>query len=360
MTEHRPPESPSPLTKVTSDGIHLHRNAEELQTVKSGVFTRLQNGDILLYAGRPGKLYVSRNHGISWAERQIFEPGSGIEANYSGALIEATDGTVILGFQNLAERLWTWDNDLKDAPGARNPTYAIRSLDGGETWQDLQKLHDRHTGAIRDILQTRSGRIVFTSMKLLNNPGRHSVMTYWSEDSGQSWHPSNLIDLGGNGHHDGATEGTIVELKDGRLLQYIRTPWGQLWRALSSDEGEHWHPYGPAGVDSSSAPGMLKRLTSGRIVLLWNRRFPEGKDEYPLSGGDGISSSTPASNHREELSISFSKDECASWSAPVVLARNSGGRLSYPYAFEFEPGVLWITAHQGNLRISVREEDFVG
>ena len=82
---------------------------------------------------------------------------------------------------------------------------------------------------------------------------------------------------------------------------------------------------------------MLKRLTSGRIVLLWNRRFPEGKDEYPLSGGDCISSSTPASNHREELSISFSEDECASWSAPVVLARNPGGRLSYPYAFEFEP-----------------------
>ena len=132
------------------------------------------------------------------------------------------------------------DNDSKDAPGARNPTYAIRSLDGGETWQDLQKLHDRHTGAIRDILQTRSGRIVFTSMKLLNNPGRHSVMTYWSEDSGQSWHPSNLIDLGGNGHHDGATEGTIVELKDGRLLQYIRTPWansGVPYRAMRESIG---------------------------------------------------------------------------------------------------------------------------
>ena len=360
VAEIRKGKSPSPLSHVTREGIHLHRNAEEFPAIKPGVFARLRNGDILSYAGRPGKLYVSGDAGQSWTERQIFDTESGIEANYSGALIEATDGTVILGFQNLAERLWTWDDQLRDAPGALCPTYAIRSLDGGKTWQDLQKLHDEHTGAIRDVLVTTGGRIVFTSMKMLNNPGRHTVMTYWSDDCGSTWHSSNLIDLGGNGHHDGATEGTIVELNDGRLLLYIRTNWGHFWRALSNDGGERWHPYGPTpDIDSSSAPGILKRLASGRIVLVWNRRFPEGRDDYRLQGGDGIWSATTASNHREELSIAFSEDECESWSAPIVVARKPDGRIAYPYVFDPEPGLLWITAHGGDLRIQLREEYFL-
>ena len=106
------------------------------------------------------------------------------------------------------------------------------------------------------------------------------------------------------------TEGTIVQLADGRLLQYVRTNWGQLWRALSTDGGRHWHPYGPSGIPASSTPALLKRLLSGRIVLLWNRPFPEGQDRGPLRGGDGIWSATPASNFRQELSMSFSEDIC--------------------------------------------------
>ena len=77
------------------------------------------------------------------------------------------------------------------------PTYAIRSLDNGKTWQDLQKLHDDWTGAIRDIIETRDGNIVFTSMMMRHNPGRHSVVTYTSNDEGKRWLHSNLIDLGG-------------------------------------------------------------------------------------------------------------------------------------------------------------------
>jgi len=93
---------------------------------------------------------------------------------------------------------------------------------------------------------------------------------------------------------------------------------------------------------------------------LWNRPFPEGSDTYPLQGGDGIWSATPTSNFREELSISFSEDECQSWSTPVVIARNEGSEVTYPYAFEPEPGTLWITAHRWDLRMGLSEADFVG
>ena len=353
------PIEKSVLSKQTSEGIWIHEKAEDMPSLKVGPVVRLEAGHLLTVSGRPGGVYVSEDGGETWTERSPFGPGSDFSPSPTGALIRTAEGVVILAFGNLNERHWTWDDGLKDAPGARLPTYAVRSPDGGRTWEDPQKLHDEWTGANRDILQTRDGRVVFTCMKMRHHPGRHSVLTYATDDGGETWQASNIIDLGGNGHHDGAMEGTIVELEDGCLLQYIRTNWGQFWLACSEDGGRSWHPYGPSGVDASSAPGKLKRLASGRIVLVWNRLYPEGRDSFPLSGGDGIWSATPASNHREELSISFSEDACETWSPPVVIAR-CPGRVSYPYIFEADPGVLWITAHQGEkLRMRVREEDFL-
>lgn len=104
--------------------------------------------------------------------------------------------------------------------------------------------------------------------------------------------------------------------------------------------------------------GPTKQLASGRIVLLWNRPCPEGETEYPVQGGDGIWSATPASNFREEVSIGFSGDECESGSPPVVVARHPGGECSYPHVSEPTPGVLCITAHRWDVKLSLREEDF--
>ena len=342
----------------TMEGITVHDKAEHMPSLPAGPFVRLDNGNILSVAGNPARAYLSEDQGATWSESPLFPAGSPMSPAPTGALLKTASGTVILAFANVGEKVWTWRDELKDAPGAILPTYVMRSLDGGETWQDLQKLHDEWTGATRDILQTREGRIVFASMKMRHNPGRHTVLTYSSDDDGVTWEASNVTDLGGNGHHGGATEGTIVELRDGQLLQYIRTNWGQFWRALSADGGRSWHPYGPSGVEASSTPGMLKRLASGRIVLLWNRLYPEGESSYPLRGGNGIWSATPVSNFREELSISFSEDEGQSWSPSTVVARNPGSEVSYPYVFEPEPGVLWITAHRWGLRFKLYEADF--
>ena len=338
----------------------VHVKAKHLPAVPAGRIIRLTTGRLMVVSGRPLLCHVSDDDGKTWKEHIVFSKESMIEAGPTGALLQTANGTLVLGYINLAEMVRTWNDELKDMPGAKTPAYAMRSLDNGNTWQDRQKLHDEWTGATRDIIQLQSGRVVFTSMKMRNNPGRHTVLTYCSDDDGKTWTASNVIDLGGNGHHDGVTEGTIVELKDGRLLQYIRTSWGQFWRALSEDGGLNWHPYGPSGIEASSAPAMLSRLASGRIVLLWNRPRPEGAAGYPLRGGDGVWSATPASNFREELSMSFSEDECETWSPPVVVACRPGSECSYPYVFEPAPGILWITAHRaGGVQLKLNEADFV-
>jgi len=273
-----------------------------------------------------------------------------------------------MAFYNTKEMAnWNWRTDIHDSPDAILPTYVVRSLDDGKTWQNLQKLHDDWTGAIRDILETGDGSIVFTSMMMQHNPGHHSVVTYTSKDDGLTWLRSNIIDLGGVGHHGGVTEATIELLHDGRIWMLMRTNWGYFWEAFSEDDGLTWKDFKATNIDASSAPGLLNRMQSGRLVLVWNRYYPEGRLYYPLTGGDNNWSEVPVSNHREELSVMFSDNDGGSWSKPVVIAKVSpvasynqiDNRISYPYLFEVRPGVLWITTGQGNLKIVLNEEDFI-
>lgn len=347
--------------KLTSSGFWIPDHVDELPGLKMGPFIRLANGHILTVDGTDS--YISDDEGATWKAYPIFlQAPEKYEIRVERALIRTSGGAIILAFVNNKERAnWNWRKDISDSPGAKLPTYAIRSLDGGKTWQDLQKLHDEWTGAIRDIIETRDGSIVFTSMMMRHNPGRHAVVTYTSKDNGKNWIQGNVIDMGGVGHHAGVIESTVEQLRDGRLWMLLRTNWGRFWQTYSSDDGVSWSVPSPTNIDASSAPAMLKRLRSGRLVLVWNRYYPEGKKEYPLTGGDGIWSEVAVSNHREELSISFSNDDGKSWTSPKVISRatKEKSEASYPYVFEANTGELWISTMRGGLRIKLYEKDFI-
>ncbi len=347
------------------EGLWLDARIQSLPTDKLGPFVHTANGDVLAIDATSS--YISNDGGKTWSSpRPLFQGRADIKVSNERSLFRTRDGVMIAAFMNLTERHWTWNNKLGDAPGARLPTYVMRSLDDGKTWQDIQKLHDDWTGAVRDMIQTGDGRVIFTAMKMQHDPGRHAVLTYSSTDDGKTWKASNLIDLGGAGHHGGVTEPTLTELRDGRLWMLIRTNWFEFWSAYSSDGGRFWRVIKPSGIPSSSAPGMLTRLASGRLLLVWNRPYPEGKSEWTLSGGDNLWSATAVSNHRQELSIALSNDDGTTWTDPVVIAHKNnqpgGGSkhwISYPYVFEHKAGELWITTMQGGLRVHLRESEFV-
>lgn len=350
---------PANTFKSVSSGMEIDVRATDLPGFKPGPFVLLRDGGWLTM--EETNCLTSADQGQTWKASPIFAGARDFILSREQAILRTREGVVIVAGMNMAAKHWTWDDQLGDAPGAILPTCVLRSTDEGATWLPPQRLHEDWTGAIREMIQTKSGRVIFTSMIMQHNPGRHTVLTYCSDDQGLSWRPSNVIDLGGAGHHDGVTEATIVELKDGRLRMLLRTNWGRFWLAESMDVGLHWQVLGPSDIAASAAPALLRRLRSGRVVMVWNRPWPEGKDSFPLTGGDRRWSAVPASVFRGELAIAFSDDDCRSWTAPVILARQSGEKswLSYPYLFEPSAGELWITTMQGGVRVRVQETDFV-
>jgi hypothetical protein len=122
----------------------------------------------------------------------------------------------------------------------------------------------------------------------------------------------------------------------------IRTNLDRFWQTFSDDGGRYWRTIGPSPLDASSSPGYLLRLRSGRLVLVWNRLTPEGLP-WP-KGPASPAMEAPGSWYREELSIAVSEDDGQSWTRPLVLARQPGGQLSYPFLLERRPGELWVIA----------------
>lgn len=344
-------------TIASAAPLTLHPKTSPLPTERQGPFIHLSDSRFMTAEGV--SMATSADGGKTWKEKAIIAPGVSFNISRERTLLKTKEGTILLACMNLKERVWNWNSKINEAgPGTRLPTYLLRGPDEGARWEEPKLMHEEWTGAVRDMIQMKNGRIVFVSQYLAPNPSRHVTVTYSSDDDGRTWKRSNVIDLGGHGHHDGAIEGTLEQLKDGRVRMLLRTTYGAFWDAISED-GIYWTTIRKSNIPAATAPAILQRVGSGRLVLVWNRPYPEGKTEYKLQGGKGAWAERPASNHRGELSIAFSEDDGKGWSKPVVIARQPGASLAYPYVFESEPGNLWITTMQGGIRLQLKEADFV-
>ena len=122
-------------------------------------------------------------------------PGPGIPDN-RGQLLATRDGVLIFVWMDV--RVLNWDDESGE-PGAdaRGDLWSIRSLDGGATWVDRQRLFQGVCGHPPiNMIETFNGRIVVTNQYYLRHPGRNVVRVYSSADAGKSWRGSNIIDLG--------------------------------------------------------------------------------------------------------------------------------------------------------------------
>lgn len=336
-----------------TEAIRLHPKATTLAFDHQGPFVTTTDGGVLA-VGR-SSAFVSNDEGKSWKAYPLFHDSQKYEARDERALVRLADGTIVFAWMNDRERKrggpWGEGGEAEVARWVL-PVYVSRSRDDGKTWSEPLMIQQGWCGAIRSMIQLRSGRIVLVGQKVI--PWRHVSLTYVSDDGGRTWKASNLLDMEtkDSGDHGGTMEGTVAELSDGRVYILLRTTRGWFWEAFSSDGGLTWEELSQSKLRSSTCCGQLARLDDDRLALLWN--LPT--DENPRD-----------TRSREELSLAFSNDDAKTWTEPVVLSKRplSPGepyymaRQSYPYLYERRPGELWITTMQGNLRMEIAEADLI-
>lgn len=322
----------------------------------------VRTGDGALWAMDPEGGRVSRDEGKTWERRTIFDAAR-FASRPERAFFRTKEGVLLYAFLNAKELAFKWD-DAKGGPleGCRLPVYVSRSPDDGRTWTPPVLLQEGWCGAVRQMIQLRSGRVLLVSQVARANPGRHVTIVYYSDDQGVTWTAGDVIDLGEDGNyrdpirgitaatHGGGIEGTVLEKKNGDLRLVLRVPHGCFFE-FNSRDGVTWTPLGPSALDASDSPATMLRLASGRVAMVWNRfRDPVKR----LA-------------RRDQLWLAFSENDGVTWSTPQVIAENptpAGQReaafwISYPYLFEAEPGRLWISTMQGRLNVTLAERDFV-
>jgi len=218
---------------------------------------------------------------------------------------------------------------------SKSDVWAVRSSDGGRTWQDHHRIWEGYAGMLNGAIETQSGNILLP-ISYPGAPGRWVGACLVSTDRGKQWRFVGGIDIGEEVDADrrsehldgGGMEPTVVQLSGGRVWMLLRTITGKLWQSSSGDQGLTWSKPAPTKL-SCGGPMYVTRLASGRLALVGNQAdwSAEAKYHYP--------------HGFDEASIALSDDEGVSWHQPVVFAR--ARRVCHSLLLETAPGRLLIT-----------------
>ncbi|HTM51204.1 MAG TPA: sialidase family protein [Bryobacteraceae bacterium] len=211
----------------------------------------------------------SRDGGRSWSDPQVIVRGTRDYSVLSHALRLTRRGTLV----HIYVRYSGYDYETASPAKSLCEAFCQRSSDGGRTWSAPEKLPagERYIGDVLSIEQTRTGRLVYPFAFLTSTRGQFAVSVLYSDDDGRSWTRSkSVLEAGGSGFESGASEPTVVELADGRMLMLIRAQSGFLWRSFSTDQGKTWSAAEPSRLPASNSPATALRLRSGKIAVAWN------------------------------------------------------------------------------------------
>jgi hypothetical protein len=116
-------------------------------------------------------------------------------------------------------------------------------------------------------------------------------------------------------------EHMIVELRNGRLWMLARTKYGMA-ETFSSDSGRTWTEPKPAAIQNVSARFFIRRLASGRLLLVKN-----GPIDHRLP-------------KRSHMSAFLSDDDGKTWRGGLLLDERAS--VSYPDGFQAPDGLVHI------------------
>lgn len=125
------------------------------------------------------------------------------------------------------------------------------------------------------VIQLESGRILVpVSCHSLNNSQVQEdglLFCFYSDDGGITWSKSGIVPKKSGMI---TQEPGVVELKDGRVLLYMRTASGYQYFSYSSDKGESWSSIQPSTLKSPKSPALIVRNPfTKHLVAVWNNSF---------------------------------------------------------------------------------------
>ena len=210
--------------------------------------------------------FHSHDCGLTWTpleEARVFQENIGKQNVMSPSLLRLKDGNILCFF------LVT--NSLVDAG-----PWVKRSSDHGKTWSDPVRLpYEGYGGPANDrAIQLAGGRVILPCWVSMDKLGSTHAYCFYSDDRGKSWQKTNLISVpkGSTGRKTdpAAEEPAVIELKDGRLMMFMRTYLGSIYLSYSDDEAATWSKPVSSGIPSAGAMPTLARMPDGSILLIWN------------------------------------------------------------------------------------------
>ena len=206
-----------------------------------------------------------------------------------------------------------------------------RSFDEGKTWgEPTVCITDEVAYFVLNndrVIQLKNGRLLFAVSKhafdgsKFDNLGR--VTTYTSDDNGKTWQRGkNLLEVhDAKGNFKAAQEPGVVELKDGRILMWIRTNAGCQYMCHSSDRGVTWSEPQPSVLVAPVSPATIKRLPTGDLLAIWNdhtNRPDEAKKAPKWANG-----------RRTPLTTAISRDDGRTWTHVKNIEDDPTGWFCY-------------------------------
>lgn len=143
------------------------------------------------------------------------------------------------------------------------------------------------------------------------------IMCYLSDDNGKTFRRSkdSFKGYSPDGRRITVQEPGVVELKDGRLMMFMRTNASSQYISYSQDSGETWSKAQPSELISPLSPASIEHISwSGDLLCVWN----DHSGIHPFTKG-----------RRTPLCLAVSKDEGKTWSKSKVIEDNPDGWYCY-------------------------------
>ncbi len=257
-------------------------------------------------------LRTSRDGGVNWSEDEIVVRHVGGLNVMSVSLLRLAGGEIALFYLRKTSK-----EDCR-------PMMCV-STDEAETWSDATVCITDEVGYYvlnnDRAVQLHGGRLVLP-VAWHQGPGHARdttgvIMCYLSDDGGKTWRRSKDTFKGyaPDGSRITVQEPGVVELRDGRLMMYMRTDAGSQYVSYSRDGGETWSKARPSALVSPLSPASIARIPwTGELLCVWNDH--SGVHAYPAG-------------RRTPLCLAVSRDEGQTWGRSAVIEGNPDGWYCY-------------------------------